>query len=156
HFDGLRLDATHRIYDASRDHILAAIGRRVRSAAEGRATFVPAENDARVARLARPPEAGGYGLDGLWDDDFHHASRVALTGRRKFYYRDFTGRAREFAALPKHGSLFQGQGGSGRGPPAFDLPAASFVNYLENHDQIAHSGAGLRGHQLSSPGCWRA
>lgn len=156
HFDGLRLDATHRIYDDSEDHILAAIGRRVREAAAGRATHIAAENDAQVARLARPPEVGGYGLDGLWNDDFHHAARVALTGRREFYYRDFTGGAGEFAAIAKYGYLFQGQDSSGRGTASFDLPAAAFVNYLENHDQIAHSGAGLRGHLLSSPGCWRA
>jgi maltooligosyltrehalose trehalohydrolase len=156
HFDGLRLDATHRIYDDSGEHILAAIGRRVRAAADGLATFIAAENDAQTARLARPPEAGGYGLDGLWNDDFHHTARVALTGRREFYYRSFTGSAGEFVALAKHGYLFQGQDSSRRGTPAFDLPAASFVNYLENHDQIAHSGAGLRGHLLSSPGCWRA
>lgn len=156
HFDGLRLDATHRIYDDSADHVLAAIGRRVRAVAPGRATFIAAENDAQVARLARPPDTGGYGLDGLWNDDFHHAARVALTGRREFYYRDFTGIAGEFVALARYGYLFQGQDSSRRGTPALDLPALSFVNYLENHDQIAHSGAGSRGHLLSSPGCWRA
>ena len=156
HFDGLRLDATHRIYDTSGDHILAAIGRRVRLAAAGRATFIAAENDDRAARIARPLDSGGYGLDGLWNDDFHHAARVALTGRREFYYRDFTGCAREFVALAKYGYLFESRDGTGAGSTAFDLPAASFVNYLENHDQIAHSGAGLRGHLLSSPGCWRA
>ncbi|HTW53232.1 MAG TPA: malto-oligosyltrehalose trehalohydrolase [Stellaceae bacterium] len=156
HFDGLRLDATHRIYDDSDEHILAAIGRRVRAAAVGRETHIAAENEDQVARIARSLEVGGYGLDGLWNDDFHHAARVALTGRREFYYRDFTGRAREFVAIAKHGYLFQGQDSTGRGTPAFDLPGASYVNYLENHDQIAHSGAGLRGHLLSNPGCWRA
>ena len=156
HFDGLRLDATHRIYDDSDDHILAAIGRRVREAAGDRETFIAAENDDRAARIVRPPEAGGYGLGGLWNDDFHHAARVALTGRREYYYRDFTGHAGEFVAVAKHGYLLPGQGIDNRGTSAFDLPAAAFVNYLENHDQIAHSGAGLRGHSLSSPGCWRA
>jgi maltooligosyltrehalose trehalohydrolase len=156
HFDGLRLDATHRIYDDTDDHILAAIGRRVRAAAGDRATYIAAENDANAARLARPAAAGGYGLDGLWNDDFHHAARVALTGRREFYYRNFTGSAAEFAAIAEHGYLYQGQDSTRRGTASFDLPAASFVNYLENHDQIAHSAAGLRGHCLSSPGCWRA
>jgi maltooligosyltrehalose trehalohydrolase len=160
HFDGLRLDATHRIYDGSDDHILAAIGRRVREAARGRETFIAAENEAQVARLARPPEAGGYGLDAIWNDDFHHAARVALTGRREAYYSDFRGRAREFVALAKHGFLFQGQYAASfkaaRGTPANDLPAARFVVYLQNHDQIAHSATGARGHQLASPGCWRA
>jgi maltooligosyltrehalose trehalohydrolase len=156
HFDGLRLDATHRINDDSADHILAAIGRRVRAAAGERVTFIAAENDDQTARLARPAEAGGYGLDAIWNDDFHHAARVALTGRREGYYAPFHGRAGEFVALAKHGFLFQGQDGTGRGTAAFDLPTTAFVTYLENHDQIAHSGAGLRGHLLSSPGCWRA
>src|SRR5581483_11895905 len=83
HFDGLRLDATHRIYDTSPDHILAAIARRVREAAPGRTTFIAAENEAQEARLARPAAAGGCGLDALWNDDFHHAARVALSGRRE-------------------------------------------------------------------------
>jgi maltooligosyltrehalose trehalohydrolase len=157
HFDGLRLDATHRIYDASDDHILAAIVRRVRAAAgERRTTLIAAENDAQIARLAKAPESGGYGLDALWNDDFHHAARVALTGRREFYYRDFTGQSREFVALAKHGFLFQGQDSRGRGTDALDLPASSFVVYLQNHDQIANSGTGRRGHQLANPGCWRA
>jgi maltooligosyltrehalose trehalohydrolase len=156
HFDGLRLDATHRIYDDSDDHILAAISRRVRAAGGGRSTFIAAENDAQVARLVRAPEANGYGLDALWNDDFHHAARVALTGRREGYYSRFLGRASEFVALAKHGFLFQGQDNRDRETAALDLPASACVIYLENHDQVAHSGAGLRGHQLASPGCWRA
>jgi len=156
HFDGLRLDATHRIYDDSDDHILAMIGRHVRAAAGGRHSFIAAENDEQVARVARPTATDGYGLDAIWNDDFHHAARVALTGRREFYYADFTGRAREFVTLAKYGFLFQGQGRQARGTPAFDLPGSRFVVYLQNHDQIAHSGAGLRGRQLSSPSCWRA
>ena len=36
HFDGLRLDAVHAILDDSTEHILAAVARRVRAAAQGR------------------------------------------------------------------------------------------------------------------------
>jgi maltooligosyltrehalose trehalohydrolase len=160
HFDGLRLDATHRIYDDSADHILAAISRRVLEAAGGRETFIAAENETQVARLARPPEVGGYGLNAIWNDDFHHAARVALTGRSEAYYSDFRGQPSEFVALAKHGFLFQGQhsasSAEARGTPAGDLPATAFVIYLQNHDQIAHSATGERGHQLASPGNWRA
>jgi len=161
HFDGLRLDATHQILDDSADHILAAIGRRVREAAgKRRMTFIAAENDAREARLVRAAEQGGYGLDALWNDDFHHSAHVALTGRREGYYNDFEGRATEFVALAKHGFLFQGQRSAllkrARGTPALDLAGSCFVVYLQNHDQIAHSAAGKRGHELASPGCWRA
>jgi maltooligosyltrehalose trehalohydrolase len=156
HFDGLRLDATHRIYDTSDDHILAAIARQVRAAGGARTTLVAAENDTNAARLVRPLKAGGYGLDAIWNDDFHHAARVALTGRREGYYRDYRGTAGEFVALAKHGFLFQGQDKRARGTAALDLPPRSYVVYLENHDQVAHSAAGKRGHQLANPGDWRA
>src|SRR5437016_6215138 len=155
HLDGLRLDATQTIFDASDEHILAAIARRVRQAGPGRTTFVVAENDRQESRLARPPARGGYGLDAVWNDDFHHSAMVALTGRREFYYRDYRGRASEFVAAARHGFLYQGQG-TRRGSPAFDLAAECFVVFLQNHDQIAHSGAGLRLHALTSPGRWRA
>jgi maltooligosyltrehalose trehalohydrolase len=160
HFDGLRLDATHQIFDRSHEHVLAAIGRRVREAARGRITFIAVENEPQVARLVRPLDKGGYGLDAIWNDDFHHSAIVALTGRREAYYSDYRGWAGEFVALARHGFLFQGQRYAwqkqSRGTPAFDVPASRFVVYLQNHDQIANSAAGLRGHQLANPGSWRA
>ena len=160
HFDGLRLDATQQIYDCSSEYIVAAIGRRVRDAAAGRATFVTAENEPQLARLVRPLDKGGYGLDAIWNDDFHHSAKVALTGRREAYYSDYGGRAGEFVALAKHGFLYQGQRYAwqkqNRGTSALDIPASRFVVYLQNHDQIANAAAGLRGHQQASPGSWRA
>jgi maltooligosyltrehalose trehalohydrolase len=107
-----------------------------------------------------PPGEGGYGLDSLWNDDFHHAALVALNGRREGYYSDYRGQAGEFVALAKYGFLYQGQYSArlkrARGTLAFDLPASRFVNYLQNHDQIAHSATGRRGHQFANPACWRA
>src|SRR6185503_1610386 len=76
HLDGLRLDATQQIYDSSPDHILAALCRRVRQAAAGRKTWIVGENEAQHAHLARPAEQEGYGLDALWNDDFHHSAKV--------------------------------------------------------------------------------
>jgi maltooligosyltrehalose trehalohydrolase len=160
HLDGLRLDATQQIFDASDEHVIAAIARRVRAAASGRRTFVVGENEPQHSRLVRPGSAGGFGLDALWNDDFHHSAVVALTGRREAYYTDYLGAPREFVAAAKHGFLYQGQHylwqGKRRGKPALDLPAESLVIYLQNHDQVANSAAGLRGHQLTSPGRWRA
>src|SRR5206468_11597027 len=72
HLDGLRLDATQQIFDASPEHILAALARRVRAAAGGRATLLVAENEPQDVRIVKPLEAGGYGLDAVWNDDFHH------------------------------------------------------------------------------------
>jgi maltooligosyltrehalose trehalohydrolase len=160
HFDGLRLDATQNIYDDSPDHILAAVGRRVRQAARGRRTYVVAENETQLVRLVRPPEQGGYGLDAVWNDDFHHAALVALTGHNDAYYADYLGTPQEFISAMKWGYLYQGQRYAWqekrRGTPTLDQPPAAFVNFLENHDQVSNSARGLRPHGLSSPGRWRA
>ena len=160
HLDGLRLDATQQIFDRSKEHILAAIGRRVREAARTRATILVAENEPQETRLVKPAELGGYGLDAVWNDDFHHSAMVALTGRAEAYYSDMTGQPQEFVSAAKYGYLFQGQYYSWqrqhRGAPAWGLWPAQFVVYLQNHDQIANSSRGLRGHELTSPGRWRA
>jgi maltooligosyltrehalose trehalohydrolase len=160
HLDGLRLDATQQMFDASDEHIVAAIAREVRRAGRGRNTIVIGENEPQHARLVRPPKRGGYGLDALWNDDFHHSAMVALTGRHEAYYSDYRGRPSEFIAAAKYGFLYQGQRyvwqRKARGTPALDLPAESFVVFLQNHDQIANSMAGLRLHALTSPGRSRA
>jgi maltooligosyltrehalose trehalohydrolase len=160
HLDGLRLDATQAIFDRSEDHILAAVARQVRSAGRGRITFVVGENEPQHAKLARPAKRGGYGLDALWNDDFHHSAMVALTGHHEAYYSDYRGRPREFVAAAKHGFLYQGQRyqwqREARGTPTLDLPAECFVVFLQSHDQIANSGTGERCHALTSPGRLRA
>ncbi|MBN9521569.1 malto-oligosyltrehalose trehalohydrolase [bacterium] len=160
HLDGLRLDATQAVFDDSPRHVLADIAARARVAAAGRATILVNENEPQDARLVRPPDRGGYGLDGLWNDDFHHTSMVALTGRAEAYYSDHAGGPQEFVSAAKYGFLFQGQRYSWqearRGTPALDLPPWAFVNYVQNHDQVANSGLGFRCHRQTSPGRLRA
>jgi len=160
HFDGLRLDATQSIYDDSPEHLLAALAREVRAAARGRAAIIVAENEPQHARLVRPPERGGYGLDALWNDDLHHSAVVALTGKNEAYYTDYNGTPQEFISAAKWGYLYQGQRykwqRGRRGTPALDLSPAVFVNFIENHDQVANSAHGHRLHQMTSPGRYRA
>ena len=160
HMDGLRLDATQQIFDASPEHILTAVGREVRRAARGRETIIVAENEAQEARLARPAERGGCGLDGLWNDDFHHSARVAATGRNEAYYTDFAGRPQEFISAVKYGYLFQGQRfkwqRKRRGEPSLGVAPEVFVSYIQNHDQVANSATGERLHRLTTPGRFRA
>jgi maltooligosyltrehalose trehalohydrolase len=160
HFDGLRLDATDNIYDDSPDHILRLIGESVRSAAKGRSTVVVAENEVQETRIIRPVERGGWGLDALWNDDFHHSAFVALTGRNEAYYTDYLGRPQEFISAAKYGFLYQGQWYSWkqkrRGTPALDLPAERFITFIENHDQVANSAHGERLVGLVAPAQLRA
>jgi maltooligosyltrehalose trehalohydrolase len=160
HLDGLRLDATQQMYDNSDDHILRSISRRAREAAGGRDIVLIAENESQNTRLVRPLDQEGYGLDALWNDDFHHSAMVALTGRAEAYYSDTRGEPQEFISAAKYGYLFQGQPyhwqRKPRGTPSWGLQGDNFVTFLENHDQIANSAHGRRGHQLTSPGRWRA
>lgn len=160
HLDGLRLDATQQIFDSSTPHILLQLGERVRAAAKQRTTFIVNENERQEVRLVRPAERGGYGLDALWNDDFHHSARVALTGRNYAYYTDHHGEPQEFISAAKWGFLYQGQRyrwqKKRRGHPALDLAPSNFVCFLENHDQVANSLRGDRLHLQTSPGRWRA
>jgi maltooligosyltrehalose trehalohydrolase len=160
HLDGLRLDATQSIFDASTDHFLAALARRARPAARGRSILLTAETESQESKLARPPERGGYGLDAVWNDDFHHTARVALTGRDEAYYGGFGGTPQEFISALKWGFLYQGQRyewqKKRRGEPGLDLPPAAFVTFLQNHDQVANTGLGERVQFLTSPGRLRA
>lgn len=160
HLDGLRLDATQAIADSSPVHVLAEAARAARAAAGRRSIVVFAENESQEARMARPGAAGGFGLDALWNDDFHHSARVALTGLREAYYTDYLGAPQEFVSCLLRGFLYQGQfyhwQGKRRGTPAADLPPSAFIHYLENHDQVANSLDGRRLCRLAEPGRLRA
>ena len=161
HLDGLRLDATQQIFDRVRrgshpggDHTRSAPRRR------GRRTYIVGENEPQEARLVRPAELGGYGMDALWNDDFHHSAMVALTGRNEAYYSDYRGSAQEFVSAAKRGFLYQGQfyrwQKKRRGAPCLDLDPARFVTFIQNHDQVANSLLGQRIHALASAGGVRA
>jgi maltooligosyltrehalose trehalohydrolase len=119
-----------------------------------------AENEPQDTRLVRPAAQGGYGLDALWNDDFHHEAMVALTGRSEAYYSDYRATPQEFISAMKWGYLFQGQRyhwqKKRRGTPAFGLDPHRFVNYIQNHDQVANSLRGARAHDLTSPATLRA
>jgi maltooligosyltrehalose trehalohydrolase len=160
HFDGLRLDATQDIHDASDEHVLRSLAERARAAAGPRRTYIVAENESQNTRLVRSPFNGGFGMDAMWNDDYHHTAYVALTGRREAYYTDYRGSVQELISAAKHGFLYQGQWyrwqKQRRGTPGLDLPPSTFINFLQNHDQIANSAFGRRLHELASPGRYRA
>jgi len=160
HLDGLRLDATQDIHDASPMHVLAEISQRTREAAGGRPIVLIAENEPQQVICVTPIEQGGYGLDGMWNDDFHHAAQVALTGRREAYYADYRGQPQEFLSVMKYGFLYQGQHyywqQQPRGSVVTTQPASAFIIYTQNHDQVANSLFGERITALTTPACYRA
>jgi maltooligosyltrehalose trehalohydrolase len=159
HIDGLRLDATQSIPDASAVHILSELTDLTRQAAAPRGIIIVAENEPQHTCQLLPNEHGGMGFDAMWNDDFHHAARVALTGRREAYFQDYFGRAQEFVAASKWGYLFQGQHyywqKKARGQH-LRRPPWNFVTYLQNHDQVANCTGGTRLHALTSGARYRA
>jgi maltooligosyltrehalose trehalohydrolase len=158
--DGLRLDAAQSIHDRSARHIIAEIGCRARMAARGKPIILVAESETQTVKLVRPVDTGGYGLDAVWNDDFHHSAIVALTGKREAYYSDHRGTPQELISATRRGYLFQGQRYAWqkqpRGTRTDGVPARAFVTYLENHDQVANSGDGTRVRFHTSPGRYRA
>jgi maltooligosyltrehalose trehalohydrolase len=160
HLDGLRIDATQNIYDKSKDHILTAIGRSARKAADKRSIILIGENEPQQVNLIRSESDGGHGMDALWNDDFHHSAMVSATGKKDAYYNDYLGSAQELLSAVKYGFLYQGQWYSWqkkrRGTPLFGTKPAAMVAFLQNHDQVANTARGHRLHQLTIPGRLKA
>lgn len=160
HFDGLRLDAIHAIYDLGTRHILRDIKDAADAASEDRgyAAQIVAESDLNDARILLPPERGGYGLDAQWSDDFHHAVHTCLTGERQGYYVDYGLPEQLVKSLTDTFVLDGGyscsrdrcHGGSNGG-----LSGDRFVVCIQNHDQIGNRAAGDRLTTLLPPAAQR-
>jgi maltooligosyltrehalose trehalohydrolase len=151
HADGLRLDATHAIYDASSPHILAAITGAARQEAGPRKSVVLiAETGENDVRYLRSVDEGGFGFDSVYADDFHHTVRRYLAGDHEGYYADYDGTLDEVARCIQQGWLYEGQtthssnGEHHRGTPARDQPAWQFLYVLQNHDQVGNRAFGER------------
>lgn len=149
HCDGLRLDAVHAMYDFSARHILRDIADAVHAAgdAAGRRTVVIAESDQNDPRIVRQAVREGYGCDGQWSDDFHHAVHAELSGERRGYYADFGGVQMVADAL-REPFVYAGRRSGYRrrrhGAPANDESRARFVVCIQNHDQVGNRAAGER------------
>jgi len=155
HVDGLRLDAVHALIDTSAVHILEQLAAEVDAleATLGRHLVLVAESDLNDPRVVRGRESGGYGIDAQWNDDFHHALHVALTGERNGYYEDFES-LRHLAEALERTFVYRGAYSAhrkrvhGRAPDG--LPAARFVHCMQNHDQIGNRARGERSSHLMS------
>jgi maltooligosyltrehalose trehalohydrolase len=143
--DGLRLDAIHAIFDQSVEHIVAAVARRVHR--ERDQALVIAESGLNDPRVVRDRAVGGWGCDGSWADDFHHAVRTLVTGERDGYYSDF-GTVAGLAKAWHRPYVFDGNYSPFRrhryGAPADDVPTERFVVFDQNHDQVGNRAFGDR------------
>jgi maltooligosyltrehalose trehalohydrolase len=140
-FDGLRLDAIHAIEDPSPTHILADLAREIAAIQPGKLLIAEDERNDVLP-------VSGFGLHGLWADDFHHHVRVTLTGEGDGYYRAYQAGAAAVAEAIRGGWSFQGQEyaptGKPRGKPAPSLPAEAFIYCIQNHDQVGNRALGDR------------
>jgi maltooligosyltrehalose trehalohydrolase len=140
-FDGLRVDATHAIFDPSPKHILDELAEQAHQLAPSR--ILIAEDERNLAELVTL-----RGIDALWADDFHHQLRVTMTGARAGYYAAFERSVQALADVINRGWLYTGQTnpltGEPRGTSAVALPAEAFVYCIQNHDQIGNRAFGDR------------
>ncbi len=155
HVDSLRLDAVHAIHDSSARTFLEELADAVHLRAEllNRRSYLIAESNQNDARLIRPREIGGFGLDAQWSDDFHHSLHTLLTGERDGYYEDF-GEFRHLVKAFREGFVYSGEysryrrrphGGSSR-----DIPGPRLVVFAQNHDQTGNRMLGERLSRLVS------
>jgi maltooligosyltrehalose trehalohydrolase len=160
HVDGLRLDATHAIADDSPRHLLADLAHAVHEADRRHRRLLFAEDERNLSILVRGPHEGGYDLDGVWADDFHHELHRALTGEHGGYYADYAGNATRVAAAIDRGWVFCGQHSEylnqPRGTDPAGIPRRRFVFCLQNHDQVGNRPHGERLGPLSDAAAWRA
>jgi len=158
HFDGLRLDAVHAYMDRSAINFMEQLGAEVDAleAHTGRRYVVIAESDLNDPRLVTAREAGGYGLDAQWSDDFHHALVTVLTGDRSGYYVDFgslADLAKSLREVYVYDGLYSPHRDRIHGRPVVNLPASRFLGYSQDHDQVGNRAKGERLVHEVSTGC---
>jgi maltooligosyltrehalose trehalohydrolase len=157
HCDGLRLDAVHAIVDQSATHILEALAIEVNALAAHlrRPLFLIAESDLNDPRLVRSIDAGGYGLDAAWADEWHHALDATLTGEAADNNGDF-GPLPLLAKALRQAWVYDGTYSRYRqrvhGRPPAGLSGSQFVVYTQNHDQVGNRALGERSGALMSDG----
>ncbi|MEW6108571.1 MAG: malto-oligosyltrehalose trehalohydrolase [Nitrospirota bacterium] len=149
HIDALRLDAIHGITDMSAKHFLEELAERCEefSSKNKRKYYLIAESDLNDSRVIRPRNAGGYGIDAQWNDDFHHSLRTIITGEKTGYYMDF-GEVGDLARAIKEGFVYSWRYSAYRkrrhGNSSEDIPGYQFVVCSQNHDQVGNRMLGER------------
>jgi maltooligosyltrehalose trehalohydrolase len=164
HFDGLRFDAIHAIFDNSSPDFLEELAEAVRlGPGYDRPVYLVLENDNNAARyLKHHPELPYRYFDAQWNDDLHHVLHVLLTNESTGYYQDYTQQPlRYLGRCLTEGFAYQGeasiyQDGKLRGEPSSELPLTAFISFLQNHDQVGNRALGERISNLCNPEALRA
>lgn len=150
HLDGLRFDAIDQIKDASDKHILVEIAEQIRSKITDRPVHLTTEDCRNVIFLhPRDPDGSAPLYTGEWNDDFHNAVHVFITGEKHAYYQDFADNPEQLIArILAEGFAYQGevspQSGEKRGVNSNGQPPVAFVDFIQNHDQIGNRAQGER------------
>jgi maltooligosyltrehalose trehalohydrolase len=150
HFDGLRFDAVHAIFDKSDPDIITEIAQTIRHRIADRKIHLVLENDRNQARYLQRARDLVTGYTAQWDDDLHHALHSLVTGDTSGYFGDYVNEpARHLGRSLAEGFAYQGEpspfrGGKPRGQPSAELPATAFVSFLQNHDQVGNHPFGMR------------
>ena len=151
HFDGLRLDAVHEFMDRSAVHFMEQLSAEVdvASATLGRRLVLIAESDLNDPRIVTPREAGGYGIDAQWSDDFHHALFTILYHEEggKGYYDDFGSLdklVKSITSVFVYDGVYSKYRKRKHGRPVAGLSAHHFIGFIQNHDQIGNRATGDR------------
>ncbi|MDA8091958.1 MAG: malto-oligosyltrehalose trehalohydrolase [Actinomycetota bacterium] len=147
HFDALRLDAVHGIYDNGPQHIISELMQSVEDVSRlaKRPFYIFIESDRNDSHFIRPIASGGCGVDAHWDEDFHHCLHVMLTGEEYGYYLDFAREAHQlFLKTLREGFAYTGQYSKCRdkrhGSASWDIQPEKFIVFSQNHDQVGNRG----------------
>jgi maltooligosyltrehalose trehalohydrolase len=155
HIDGLRLDAVHAIMDNGPIHLLKELRMQVDELEKetGKQYCLIAESDMNDVKVISDYNKGGYGLDGQWLDDFHHAVHTLATGEKEGYYQDY-GEISQLAKTFKQGFIYDGIYSEYRKKRVGNKPETvspgQLVVCLQNHDQTGNRMLGERLSQLVS------
>jgi maltooligosyltrehalose trehalohydrolase len=159
HLDGLRVDATHALIDEGPVPFMREFSQVVRSAV-ARPILLHAEDYRNLNEIVRNDTQRGWGLDGVWSDDFHHVLRRMVAGDSHSYYADYDGTIDELARILGQGWLHTGSFSkhlqTRRGTDPSAIPMNRFVVCVQNHDQVGNRAFGERLNHQVDEATWRA
>lgn len=163
HFDGLRIDAIHAIWDESKPNFVEEIAIKIRKKFDkDRYIHLMLENHNNESRYLKQNKSKLPVLHtAQWNDDFHHSIHVLLTNENDSYYIDYTkeytkkSTAQHLAITLSEGFAYQNEkseymNGRFRGEPSSHLNPYAFINFLQSHDMVGNRAFGERISELTN------